>query len=339
MAQLGLAQLLDCWTVVPVTRALVKLGVPDAVPVRGFVRLDAVAASIGAETQMLKRSIRYVAGFGVFEEHPDDQISHTETSLRLREGGSLRNKVLYRASAEMVMPYVEGFESLLRDSSKSAFEHLHNQDYFTEWLSQRPASEGLFAQYMTEASSLQLPAILECCPWPNSGTVADIGGGNGHLLQALLRRHPGVSGVLFDLSSTASRAEHLWPGDLRGRTTFASGDFFQAVDVSADVYVLKWILHDWRDDRCVQLLSNIGRSAHAGSAVIIIDMLVPEDLPNQYHISKFYDVHMAAGYGGKERTLLQFAALASAAGWVLAETKQIVGTPFSCLVLGLPRSE
>merc|ERR1712032_1051108 len=185
----------------------------------------------------------------------------------------------------------------------------------------------------------QTPLILDAYSWPLEGTIVDVGGGNGHLLRALVARSAEISGVLFDLPSTIQTAKKFWPvGDLMhsGRVSFTAGDFFDAVNVVADVYVLKWILHDWADDKCVKILSNIGRSAKLDSVVLVIDMQVPDDMPNVYHITKFFDMHMAAGYGGKERTSSQIMSIAQSAGWVLSEILAVGKSPFSCFVLKRP---
>jgi len=332
-------QLLDSWTVVPIARSLVKLGVPDAVPEDGAADLQEVAVQIGADPEMLRRAIVYVAGFGVFKEDVDGKVSHTDVSLQLRIGGALHKKVLYRASHEIVLPYVDGFTRVLQDPTKSAFEHLFEEDYFTQWLPKHPESEALFSEYMSEATSAQTPLILGAYPWPHQGVVADIGGGNGHLLRALMSKASEISGVLFDLPSTIATAKKFWPdGDVMhsGRVSYIAGNFFDSVNVTADVYVLKWILHDWSDEKSITILSNIGKSADASSVVIVIDMLVPDDMPNSYHITKFFDMHMAAGYGGKERSASQMASLAKAAGWVLGEILPVGKSPFACFALKRP---
>lgn len=332
-------QLLDSWTVVPVARSLVLLGVPDAVPEEGAAGIEEVAVKVKADAEMLRRAIRYVAGFGVFREDVNGHLSHTDVSLQLRVGGSLHKKLLFRASHESVMPYVDGFAKVLQDPSKSAFEHQFGEDYFTEWLPKHPDSEALFGEYMSQASSTQIPLILDAYPWPSRGTIADVGGGNGHLLRALLAKFTETSGVLFDLPSTIQTAKTFWQqGDLMhsGRVTFVEGDFFAAVTVAADVYVLKWILHDWSDEKCAAILSNIGRSAKMSSVVVVIDMKIPDDQPNSYHVTKFFDMHMAAGYGGKERTPSQMKSIAEAAGWALSEILPVGKSPFSCFVLKRP---
>lgn len=340
-AQPNLQQLLDSWTALPMVRALVQLGVPDELSPDTSIPAADIAKIVSADPEMLRRAVRYVAGIGVFKEMPDGRIAHSETSLQLRKGGALRNKVLYRLSEEIVMPYVHGSLKILQDPSKSGFAHLNGIDYFTEWLPKHPESEALFGQYMSEATSAMMGLIEDAFPWPRSGVIADIGGGNGHLLRALLQKGA-AQGVLFDLPSVIETSRQHWPdGDLmRGSSvTYMPGSFLEAVPVKADIYVLKWILHDWSDADCIRILSNLQASAPKESQVVVIDMLVPEDQPNQYHVAKFFDVHMAIGYGGKERTVAEMRSLAKASGFVMVEVLPVGRSPFACFVLKKSEAE
>eukprot|EP00811_Abedinium_folium_P002152 NODE_11973_length_1254_cov_4.232476.p1 GENE.NODE_11973_length_1254_cov_4.232476~~NODE_11973_length_1254_cov_4.232476.p1 ORF type:complete len:375 (+),score=99.73 NODE_11973_length_1254_cov_4.232476:68-1126(+) len=334
---LTLPLLLDAWSVVPVTRSLVLINVPDALPPDCEVNIATVAATVGADAGVLARAIRYVAGFGVFEECGDGAIRHTATSRELCSGGTLRHKLLYRASMESMGPYIDGFRQVLQDPSKSAFEHVHGEDFFMSWLPRHPETEAVFGQYMSDVSRTQIPAILEAYPWPDKSTIADVGGGNGHLLRALLLKLPDAKGVLFDRPQTIANARAHWPETdvMRSdRVILQDGDFFAGVDVDADIYVLKWILHDWADRHCLTILESLRAASRKGRGgkVIVIDMLVPEE-PNTYHMTKSLDVHMAVIFGGRERTASQMRGLAEAAGWTLAEVLSVGQTPFSCFVL------
>lgn len=127
---------------------------------------------------------------------------------------------------------------------------------------------------------------------------------------------------------------------MRGSSvTYMPGSFLEAVPVKADIYVLKWILHDWSDADCIRILSNLQASAPKESQVVVIDMLVPEDQPNQYHVAKFFDVHMAIGYGGKERTVAEMRSLAKASGFVMVEVLPVGRSPFACFVLKKSEAE
>jgi hypothetical protein len=81
----------------------------------------------------------------------------------------------------------------------------------------------------------------------------------------------------------------------------------------ADAYVLKSVLHDWNDDECVQILSNLRRAVTGTGRVFVVDFVVPG--PEEPHFSKLFDIHMMLVLTGRERTAGEFTELLSATGW------------------------
>jgi hypothetical protein len=144
-------------------------------------------------------------------------------------------------------------------------------------------------------------------------TVVDVGGGQGALLEAILRRHPGLRGVLFDEPAVIERARAALAGsDLRDRIDFAAGSFFDAVP-PGDAFILKFILHDWDDARAVRILERCRAAGAPGATVVVIEALVPPG--NGAHPGKLADLEMLlTTRGGHERTETDFATLLGAAG-------------------------
>ena len=142
--------------------------------------------------------------------------------------------------------------------------------------------------------------------WRGDETVVDVGGGNGANLVALLKRQPGLTGIVFDLPETV-RDEQAF-GD---RMSFVEGDFFQRVP-PGDVYVLSTILHDWDDERAAAILQTIRASAPSGARLILLESVIqPGNDPNG---SKWLDLLMLALFGGRERDEAQWRGLLESAG-------------------------
>jgi hypothetical protein len=125
-------------------------------------------------------------------------------------------------------------------------------------------------------------------------------------LRALLERHAGLRGIVFDLPETNVNETSL--GD---RVRFVPGSFFEAVP-SGDVYVLSRILHDWGDDRAGAILRTIRAGAPPGAAVLVLDSVLPEG--NDTNGAKWLDLLMLVLAGGRERTESQWRELFEAAG-------------------------
>jgi hypothetical protein len=148
----------------------------------------------------------------------------------------------------------------------------------------------------------------------------------------VLRAHPGVRGVLYDLPEVVSDAGSLAAAGVAARCEILGGSFFESVPGAADVYVVKRILHDWADDTCVQILGNIRRAMPKGGRVLAIDaVLAPRGTPD---MNKLTDLLMMVVCPGRERTEQEFRDLYAAAGLRLT---RVVPTPSSLsIVEGVP---
>ena len=89
------------------------------------------------------------------------------------------------------------------------------------------------------------------------------------------------------------------------------GDFFQSVP-SADLYILKMILHDWDNERCVKILKNCRAAMTPGGRITVVEMIVGE--LSDPGPAALMDVNMLAAVPGQERSLTEYDALLSAAG-------------------------
>jgi hypothetical protein len=148
---------------------------------------------------------------------------------------------------------------------------------------------------------------LESIDWRGDETVVDVGGGNGSLLVALLDRHPGMRGIVFDLPDTVRDEKAL--GD---RCTFVAGSFFEAVP-EGDAFVLSTILHNWDDASALRILRTV-RAAAANTARLILleGVIEPGNEPDG---AKWLDLLMLALFAGRERTEEQWRTLLANAGF------------------------
>jgi hypothetical protein len=182
------------------------------------------------------------------------------------------------------------------------------------YFSEHPAEASLFNQAMVAKSATAIPAVLDAYDFGSSGVIADIGGGRGHLLQAILGRHASASGILFELPHVIAEVRDRASQRLR----LLSGDFFSDDLPAADVYVLMEVLHDWPDDEAQRILAGIRRVAPARARVLIVESLIT-DAPG-LNPGKVLDVIMLAITGGRERTAEQYKGLLHDSGFTLERT-------------------
>ena len=104
------------------------------------------------------------------------------------------------------------------------------------------------------------------------------------------------------------------------RCDFASGDIFDGVPGGADAYLLKWILHDWRDDECTKILASCRRAMSGPGGrghrrLLVVEMVLEERAPSTTKLAM--DVVMLSLSGGRERTEAQYRALLLDSGFEL----------------------
>ena len=178
---------------------------------------------------------------------------------------------------------------------------------------------------------------LACVPvldWPASGTIADIAGGIGTLLAAVLQAAPGAHGILVDQPQVLERARPVLERQgVADRCVLYPGDLF-APPPPAELYLLASVLHDWDDPHAARILAALGHSATPDTRLRIFEMLLPEDATP--HRAKMSDVLMLLMFdGARERTVGQYRELLEGTGWQL---ERVVPSPGPMSVIEASRS-
>jgi len=283
------------------TRALAlvaDLRVADALTA-GPRSVDDVAREVGADPDTLHRLLRALASDGVFAEEERGMFRNTEASEVLRRGDGwddfahLFGGVWLRAVGE------------LDASSEPSFSKVFGTDFWS-WLADHPDERAAFDRAMVQGGEDRVERLAGL-DWRGDELVVDIGGGNGSLLVELVRRQPGLRGIVFDLPETNRDEEAL--GD---RIEFVAGDFFERVPVG-EVYILSTILHDWDDERATAILRTIRAAAPATARLLVIETVLPPG--NEPHGAKWLDLLMLTLFAGRERDEAQWRALLAAGGF------------------------
>jgi urease gamma subunit len=171
-----------------------------------------------------------------------------------------------------------------------------------EYFAERPAAGARFADSMRQLTAIDLKAIVRAYPWPKRGVICDIAGGTGLLLAAILERRRKARGILLEAPEVIKEADaYLRTRGLAERIECREGDLFGALEARADVYTMKWILHDWSDDACVDLLSRVRSTMPAGSRLVTIDLHHERGRPNS-HTPMGDVMMMVICEGGRERS-------------------------------------
>lgn len=210
---------------------------------------------------------------------------------------------------------------ILREGGPTGFVREFNREFF-DHLDRNPAFGEAFNDHMTSMSTQDTDVILEALASYDFSAVShvcDVGGGHGHLLCTLLASHPHLDGTVLERPSVIADEDRLWAWKLgvAERCTYMAGDMFEQVP-AADLYLLKFILHDWDDEKCVRILTNLHEAAPHDGRLFAVEGVVPG--PGIPHFAKRLDLAMLVHVGGRERTESEYSSLLERAGWTLEAT-------------------
>ncbi len=291
-----------------------ELGVADLIE-RGATRSVAeLAREAGCHERSLYRCLRFLASHGIFEEQDQGHFGLTP----LAEALQTDSENSFRAGARLFghfFPAVGEMEHSLR-TGKSGYGKAFGQEIF-DHLSDHPELAPVFDAGMTAIHGSETPAMIEAYDFTDIATLADVGGGNGSVLTAVLGEYPQMRGFLFDLGHVAGRArDNIAAAGLNDRCEVREGNFFESFPTGADAYLMRHIIHDWTDEQCVQILNNCRAVIPQGGRLLIVEAVVPSG--NDPSPAKDLDMAMLLYPGGVERTEEEYRELFGAAGFELA---------------------
>ncbi len=303
--------------------AAARLGIADALAA-GPRSAEGVAEATGTRAASLARLLRMLAGLGLVEER-DGAYALTPMGVFLRSDvpGSARDGIVVTCEIELAawQRLADGMRT-----GQTPFELAHGAALF-EYLGQ-PQHVDLarrFDRFMSGATTGQANALLRAFDLAPFGVLVDVGGGDGTLLSVLLRAHSHLRGVLFDLPNVVDAARtKLDAAGLHERCATVGGSFFDAVPSGGDLYLLKWILHDWEDEDCVRILANCRRVIAPTGRLLLFELVVPSSAAgnaDRFALAASADVHMFAVTGGRERTERELGALLQRGGFALTRVR------------------
>lgn len=299
----------------------VKLGVFDVLA-DGPKSAPAIAGQLGLNPALSYRLLRALGSLELVQEDGKWMFSLTEGGDLLRKDHphTLRGVTLLEEGPEHYALW-KHLPAMIRDGKQNAFIREFGRMAF-EHAAHDAGYADVFNEAMSSFSSAQTAWALEALDAYDFSSIThlcDIGGGHGHMLCSLLAKYSHLRGTVLELPSVIENKALLWANKLNveDRCTYAAGDMFVAIP-AADAYVMKMIIHDWNDEECVQILSNISKAASPGARVFIVEHVVPG--PGTPHFAKLFDIHMMCWGTGRERTVEEYAALLERAGWKYVHT-------------------
>jgi hypothetical protein len=285
---------------------------------------QALAHAAGANADALERMLRLLAVAGVFEAR-GSRWAHTELSRMLRSDHPRSMRAFARMIGGRLQWAAAGELEHAARTGGPAIEKIVPGGLWS-YFPDHPDEARIFDAAMTAKSSAEIDALLPAFDFSRYRVIADVGGGRGHILSAVLAAVPDASGIVFDLPSVVAGVAPA------PRMAVHGGDVFQDPLPRADAYILSNVLHDWADAEARRILQAIRRAAPDEAELLVLESPLP-DGPEAHH-AKVLDIVMLALTGGRERTRAQYEALFAAGGFRLDRIVATAG-PIAVLV-GMP---
>ncbi|MGM0363262.1 methyltransferase [Streptomyces griseoaurantiacus] len=286
-----------------------------------------VAAREGSNERTTFRLMRAAASLGLLSYEGEGRFGLTGMGGLLRSDTpvSLRPMALVQAAPSHWQPWGL-FPEAVRKGESQAGKAL-GADIFDYYARPENAEMArIFSEAMGGMSAMVTQGVVAGADLEGVSTVVDVGGADGHLVLALMEARPELRGQVLDLPHAVEGAvEEAARRGLSDRFSGAAGDFFAEVP-TADLHVLKTVLHDWDDDRALRILRNCRAAAGEGGRALVVEMVLKEVGTSDF--ATVSDMAMLCVTGGVERDLDEFDALFTAAGWSRGRTYPVGGGHF-----------
>jgi hypothetical protein len=297
--------------------------------VEGPRTADELAAESRTHPEALYRLLRALASKEIFREEPTGTFALTPMADLLRSKHPLSLRRLFLTVDADVAAFAHIGYSVR--TGEPAFDHVHGEEFWS-YLATRPEASQQFDELMAGFTALEAQALLPAYRWGELGTVADIGGGNGALLAAILAGHPGMRGILFDLPAVVAGAGPvLAEAGVADRCEVIGGSFRDTVPPGADAYLLKRIIYNYPDDDAVHILRTVRRAVPTGGRVLLLEPVYRRG--NLFEMGRLMDLKMLVLGHGRVRTRAELRDLLAEAGFRLAH---LIPTPMVAVIEGRP---
>ena len=280
-----------------------------------------LAAATKTHEDSLYRLLRALTEIGVFIEEPARTFRLSELGELLRSDvpGSLRVSAEVHGEPWMRGPWGALMHSV--QTGETAFDHVYGKGTF-DWFAEHRDEAALFDTWQAALTDNGARAVADGYDFSSATSIVDVGGGFGALLSAVLPRTATARGVLFDLPHVIAQAKTRFDPALAPRVEFVPGDFFKAVPAGHDLYLMKFILHDWNDERSRAILATTRAAMGGRGRLLVVEVIVGP--PNQPG-GKVGDMNMLVRTGGRNRTEQEYRDLLASGGFDVARVIRTQG--------------
>ncbi|MEH2374007.1 methyltransferase [Nostoc sp.] len=293
-----------------------KLGIADYLQEQPKT-VEELAAITETHPPSLYRLLRSLASVGIFAEDENRRFALTPLAATLQTDtpGSLR----FFAISELGQVHYLGWGNLLHSvkTGEIAFDNVAGMNIW-DYYAQNAEAGKLFDRSMVNVTATVLEAIINNYDFSSFNTVVDVGGGQGSLITTILKANLKLKGILFDVPNVIENAKpRLQKESYAERCTTIAGNFFESVPSGGDAYLLKFIIHDWDDEKSLLILKNCHQAMPEDGKLLLFEQVITAGNNLSSSFGKLMDLNMLVMTGGCERTEAEYRSLLAAAGFKL----------------------
>ncbi|KAL1743346.1 S-adenosyl-L-methionine-dependent methyltransferase [Schizophyllum fasciatum] len=333
--------------------------------------LEQISGDLDLHSHKVRAVLRHLSIQGWVREVSEDVYAANRSTLTLRAGESGRQWAMTKGKSKVAGSLLDMVTHPHWKHSTSithtAFQLGHNTDLsIFEYNKENPAELKQWATSVKTLGSVYEKTLLHDYPWRSlkASSFVDCAGGQGYLSIGLADILPSASFTVQDLPEviplTRENIKRENPTAVEsGRLQAHPADLFKPQTVSADVYTLRYILHDWSDNDCVSILKNISLGAKPTSKILVIDHVAapavvsrgaaedgrhielddlsgctdyttisaPPFIPQNFGAYSYMPValgtHLMGAFNARERTLTEWRSIVDAAGLHILRVKPL----------------
>ncbi|MDH6142378.1 SAM-dependent methyltransferase [Kitasatospora sp. GP30] len=298
----------------------VRHGVFRELTEHGPSRSAELATALGVDQDTLGRLLTLLRSLEVLAADGEGRYTVPDQARPYLDGSDTR--------------YLGGFVHHLVDSTFGRLRHLEScltrgkaaadatrPEPFAEIYRDEEATDR-FLDAMWQLSFDVSGELVEAAGLEQVHHLVDVGGAGGPFSVAALLRRPGLRATVFDLPQVAQRLQQARQRyRLGARLAFIPGDFHRDELPPGDCLAFGYILSDWTDDTCLELLRKAHRALAPGGLVLVMERLFDEDGYRPLATAAM-NLSMQAETQGRHRTAAEYLALLRRAGFTGCEVRR-----------------
>lgn len=280
--------------------------------------IESLATELNVQVEPLDRVLRYLHELGIFGRDRVGRYTLNKVSeFLLSDHPQSMQAVVVFHNEEPYMAWSHLLHTV--ETGENAFTYTYKIPLF-EYHKAYPNCADIFNRGMM-AISIPLDRAVACdYDFSTYHTLADLGGGQGNLLRQIAQRYTSVQGILFETAAVLTEEfKEQWHHDpLASRIKLQIGDFFNSVPTDVDAYILKGVIHNWPDDKVVQIYKTIHQSMKPQARLLLVEPIILDGAQLQ-RAKLNLDVNMMVINSAKERTVAQHRQLLEKAGFQITK--------------------